>query len=453
MKIRYRTQAFLAFCLMAVQVATAQTNGTNSSYSRFGLGLPNSQAQGFSRSMGGVGQGIRDGIRVNILNPASYSAIDSITFLFDVGMSLQRTRMAMDGAHYSANNTHFDYVNVGFRLHRNIGMSAGFMPFTSIGYNFTREESVAIDPYTSQKITTTSDFTGSGGLHLAFLGIGWKPFKWLSIGANGGILWGNIYHQVLQTYAEDGTSNTSNYSALRSYYDTSIKSWKSDIGIQVTAPLNKKDILTIGATVGLGHKLGGESSMLRTVLSGDTILKKADKAFQLPMTYSFGASWKHADKLTLAADATYEQWGDCTTPQYSSSTGLYTATKGEYCDCFRINAGAEYLPARFNFRNYLQRINYRVGAYYSTPFQKIRYGGQQLDGPSEFGITAGLGLPISNGITRLSLLNPYYPTYVNIGVEWAHRSPSSALLITENVFRINIGLTFNESWFMKWKFQ
>ena len=451
MRIKYRLLTTLGSCLIGLLPAMAQTSGTNSSYSRFGLGLPNTQSQGFSRSMGGVGQGIRDGIRVNSLNPASYSAIDSVTFLFDVGMSLQRTRMSVGNNHLNVNNTDFDYVTAGFHLLRNVGMSLGFQPFTSIGYSFTQDQKVATDPYTGQNISNSFSFNGSGGLHLAFAGIGWKPFKWVSIGANAGILWGNIKHQVVQTFAENGTS-VSNYSSLRTFYDTSVKTWKGDVGIQFMAPLNKQDQLTLGATIGIGHKIGGESTMLRTVLAGDTITKTADKAYQLPMTYSFGAAWKHADKLTLALDATLEQWGECTTPQYNSTTGVYAATKGDYSNRLHVNAGVEYIPARYD-RKYLRRINYRAGAYYATPFQKIAMQGATLDGPSEIGITAGLGLPISNGITRMSLLNPYTPSYVNIGVEWARRAPSSSQLITENVFRINIGLTFNENWFMKWKFQ
>lgn len=53
--------------------------------------------------------------------------------------------------------------------------------------------------------------------------------------------------------------------------------------------------------------------------------------------------------------------------------------------------------------------------------------------------------PIMNVINRSS--------QVNFGIQWVHRSPSVSSMITENYFRINIGLTFSESWFMKWKFQ
>ena len=65
--------------------AFAQTAGTNSSYSRFGLGLLHDQSHGFSKSMGGAAIGVRIGNVVNTANPASYSAIDSLSLIFDVG--------------------------------------------------------------------------------------------------------------------------------------------------------------------------------------------------------------------------------------------------------------------------------------------------------------------------------------------------------------------------------
>ena len=38
---------------------------------------------------------------------------------------------------------------------------------------------------------------------------------------------------------------------------------------------------------------------------------------------------------------------------------------------------------------------------------------------------------------------------VNVSFQWAHTSAKD--LITENSFRLNIGVTFNERWFAKWK--
>jgi hypothetical protein len=39
---------------------------------------------------------------------------------------------------------------------------------------------------------------------------------------------------------------------------------------------------------------------------------------------------------------------------------------------------------------------------------------------------------------------------LNISGQWSRLSADKSLL-TENTFRINIGITFNERWFAKWK--
>lgn len=444
MRLRYIILLSTAALLLNPISAAAQANGTNSTYSRFGLGLPCDQSQSYNRSMGGVAQGIRNGSRVNMQNPASYSAMDSLTFLFDLGMGLQRTRFTQGDARLSVNNTSFDHVNAAFRVARHVGMSIGFQPYTKIGYSFSQSKVVGTDPYTNQNITNTFAYSGSGGLHQAYLGAGWEPFKGFSIGANAGFIWGSIYHQVTQSFEENGTTNSTSYSSLRTYYSTSIKSWKGDVGLQYQARLGKEQRLTFGATVGIGHHLGGEALHISSQTSSTADTLSAQKGFSIPMTYSFGVSWEKTNKLTVAADVTMEQWSKCNTPTFDTSSHTYTPQTGAYSDRWRVNAGAEYIPERYS-RNFLRRINYRLGAYYSTPYLNIPMNGQMLDGPSEYGLTAGVGLPITNQYNNRS--------YVNVGVGWSRREASGAGLIDENILSVHIGITFNERWFMKWQFK
>ena len=84
--------------LVAILPSKAQTSGSNSPYSRYGWGNLSEEAQGFNKGMAGTGLGARGRSILNYQNPASYSAIDSITFLFDAGISLQR-------GHWSENGT------------------------------------------------------------------------------------------------------------------------------------------------------------------------------------------------------------------------------------------------------------------------------------------------------------------------------------------------------------
>ena len=79
--------SFIFFYLLSPLKVSAQISGTNSTYSRFGLGLPVEQSNGLNKSMGGAGIGVRIGNRINSTNPASYSAIDSLSLILDAGMS------------------------------------------------------------------------------------------------------------------------------------------------------------------------------------------------------------------------------------------------------------------------------------------------------------------------------------------------------------------------------
>lgn len=430
--------------IVCCSAAMAQSNGSNSSYSRFGLGMPGDQSQGYNRSMGGVGQALRSGTRVNKLNPASYSAIDSLAFLFDVGMGLQRTRMTQSGSHQVANNTSFDYVTAGFRLRRNLGMSVGFLPLTNIGYTFSQSRTVTEDPLSLQSISQTLSYSGSGGLHEFYVGAGWQPFNGFSFGANVAYVWGNVDHETVQSFAEGGTTNVTSYSSLVTAYTSAIRTWKGEVGLQYRRVLNPMNRFTAGLTVGIGHTIGSEASVTRYTLSGDSLRRATDDAFELPMTYSFGLAWEWRERLLVAADATFEQWGRCRTPHLAATSDgsdlVYTPSKGDYDDRWRVNVGAEFVPARYD-RSYIHRINYRFGASYSTPYLRVN----GLTGPREFSLSAGVGLPITNAYNSRSL--------VNVGVQWTRRSASAATLIDENIFRVNIGLSFNEAWFMKWKFR
>lgn len=78
--IGYR-QTLLVFLLMMLSGATIAQNNTNSPYTRYGYGQLADQGSGNSKAMGGVAYGLRDKYQVNFANPASYTAIDSLTFI------------------------------------------------------------------------------------------------------------------------------------------------------------------------------------------------------------------------------------------------------------------------------------------------------------------------------------------------------------------------------------
>lgn len=435
---RNRQLATLLLAAMALVQISAQNNGSNSSYSRFGLGTINDQSSSFNKGMGGVGKAIRISNRINTSNPASYSSIDSLTMIIDGGMSLSAGRFKSGDARIKANNCSFDYVNAGFRLRKGLGFSIGMLPLTTIGYSFATSQKVTNDFSSTQPITSHSSYSGEGGLHQIYMGLGWNPFADFSIGANVSYVWGNYTHTLSQTFDENGTIS-SNYSGLNSTHDAEIKTYKIDLGVQYPIILDDQNRLTIGATAGLGHNIKGEASLVRYNTVGDSISIVADDAFDLPYTMGAGLAWEHSGKLLVAADYTYEKWGSCKTPQMETEGGLsYTAKEGAYLNRSKFAAGAQYTPDPLS-NNFLNRVQYRFGAHYSTPYLKVN--GQ--DGPSEYGLTAGVGLPISNNINRGPM--------ANISLQWMRRDPKVGSMITEDYFIVSIGITFAEAWFMKYK--
>ena len=419
----------LGCLLMAATVNGAWAQGgTNSPYSQFGIGALSDQSQSMSRGMNGVGYGLRQGNIVNTLNPASYSGVDSLTMLFDMGVSGQFTHYEEGKLRRNASLASFEYVVGSFRAWKNVGVSFGLLPYSSVGYEYatsSRDQNLG---------QLTESFTGSGGLHEVFLGFGWRLLKPLSIGVNAGYLWGSIDRSVLPD--ADATANS-----LRKNYSTSVSNYKLDIGAQWVQPIGRFDRLTLGAVVGLGHNLKNDAEM--TIVStnqlsnsSDTTALKLTDAFELPMSFGVGAAYQHAGKLTLAADFTLDKWGDVKFPTFTGNE--YKLQSGLLKDRMKISVGLDWLPNPSQMGGrFLEHVHYRLGAGYATPYYYIN----GKEGPKELSVSAGFGIPIVNMHNNRSVLN--------ISGQWVRSSATD--FVTENYFRINIGVTFNERWFMKWK--
>ena len=86
-------RAALAVWLALPVAAQAQSSSLNafSPYTFYGLGDFSTQGPAYMRSMGGVGVGYRNSMKINYINPASYSLLGRKTFLFNVGIEGNNT--------------------------------------------------------------------------------------------------------------------------------------------------------------------------------------------------------------------------------------------------------------------------------------------------------------------------------------------------------------------------
>ena len=379
--------------------------------------------------MNGVGLGLRPHNQINYLNPASYSAVDSLSFIFDAGLSLQMTNFKEGKVSKNAKNASFEYAVAGFRAARNLGVAIGVLPISNIGYQYSNVQHK--DRVDGSMTSVSTTYSGTGGLHEAFLGLGWSPIKGFSFGVNGGYLWGEMEHIINSTYTDSSAKS------LKKKRNCSIGSYKLDFGVQYQHELNDKDAITVGATYGLGHSLNADPT-LAIMSSGtvnDTTEFVAHDGIDFPSQIAAGVSYTHGTKWTVGVDYTLQQWADAKFPLDNGNS--YVGKTGQFNDLHKVNAGLEYCQ-NTEGRSFFSRIRYRLGAGYSTPYIKVG----SKDGPSQLSVSAGVGIPIVNAYNNRSMLN--------VSAQWVRNDASG--LIKENSFRINIGFTFNERWFAKWKF-
>ena len=219
-----------------------------------------------------------------------------------------------------------------------------------------------------------------------------------------------------------------------------------DLGVQYYRQLDNDNQITIGATFELGHKIGGHpecavvTNNVQTNVTDTTKLGGNDMQLEIPMKIGVGVVWTSHKKWKTGIDYSLQRWGSVRFPVASITDDAmsYTLEKGQFSDRHKVTVGTEYCPSEYG-RKFFSRMKYRAGISYATPYLKIN----GKNGPREYSASVGLGIPIVNGWNNRSILN--------ISGQWVRQDASS--FITENTFRLNIGLTFNELWFQKWKFK
>ncbi len=426
------------FTLLVVSVGLAlpsfSQSGTNSPYSQYGWGVMSDQTSGFNRGMNGIGIGLRDSRQVNFLNPASYSAMDSLMFLFDGGVSGHITQMKEGGNSISRKNANFEYAVAGFRVARHLGVSIGIIPYTNVGYSYATTLPIG----ESSTYTYTNTYTGSGGLRQVYAGIGWEPLRGLSIGMNAAYMWGDYEKWVVNSYSDKYTNT------LSKLYRADVSTYQLGFGLQYAARITSKDNLTLGLTYTMGHKMEADPTCIITSTNSqtgvsDTTRFEINEKVGLPHIFGAGMGWHHGTKWKVGIDYTLQKWSGVDFPEYKlvNHVPTYSLNPSYFEDRHKVNVGGEYCPDMTG-RSFMKRIRYRAGASYASSYFKVN----GKDGPKEVSVSAGVGIPIINNYNNRSILN--------LSVQWVRNAASG--LLTENTYRLNIGFTFNERWFQKWKF-
>jgi len=411
---------------------------TNSPYSRFGIGDIDRNGFNNSKAMGGLSTGLRVNNQINYMNPAAISAQDTMSFIFDIGISGISKDMKSASASAEYTDFVFDHLAFSFPIKKWWFASLGITPYSKIGYNIQQTEEYApIDT-----VNLHYDYYGNGGINQVFLSNSFVLFENLAIGFNLNYLFGSI-EQYNQTYLDTKSS----YATVVAD-NISVNKLTYDIGAQYYNKINDKLFYVLGLSYSSKTKFNStkKSTVLMTenfsfydiniidylahfASKYDTISYSVNNNYniEVPARYSVGFSGGIKNKLIVGFDYSYQDWSNIKSLNINDNFGADES----------FNFGLEYIPNKFTFKNYFKKINYRAGMYLNNSYLKLN--NERI---KNYGITFGLGFPIANQRTSL-----------NFSCSIGKRGMTNNGLIEENYTSFGINLTLYDFWFIKRKFQ
>ncbi len=426
---RFRSVSILAGLSFLPFLLFAQfNNNTSSPYSRYGLGDLQSYSFGRTSAMGGASLASRNNQQINMANPASYTSVDSLAFMFEFGLFGKFSNFSNELTSMNVNDINFSYFAMNFQITNWLGTSLGLLPYSDVGYDVGVQEEV------TNAGNILNRYYGEGSLSKAYLGFGIEPFENFSIGTNINYLFGML-NRNSQTYFLSG----GNFYDNQKYESLRLRDFSLSFGTQATIPLNETNRLTLAA-VFESPKYTGFYSDVRskyvtipqdnssvTDSKIDTISLENQISIQFPLTYGFGISYVKENILEINADYYHQQWSDTDLP--GSSGGLLT-------DLNKFALGAEWIPDRFSIRSYLSRVAYRAGAKYEKSYLVL--DGQQIN---DLGISFGIGLPVYRSNST-----------INISAEVGRRGTKKNNMVLENYAKLNLSVNLYDLWFIQRRF-
>jgi hypothetical protein len=446
-----------------------------SPYSRFGYGQSQLHGNVISQGLAGATTAfVNDSfpcIYINASNPATLSSIHSAALEF--GAQSKSSTFYAPNSENKAAVTNFHYAALAVPLRKFGGLAFGVSPDFQTGYSL-----LGVDSINNER--QEYSYTGDGGLYKVFMGTGVKPFyrslakyktryalsplknykahkrtiflagllSQTSIGANVNYHFGNNSNVSRNlTRFSDGTvtragknltNNISgysiNYGLITGFTIDSIRIWNDSLSKR------KKLKHTINITFGYNAYLQSQITAREDYLSyneiviggnvfADTIVYNNGivSKNKMPAFQKFGVNVKIGEKLNFSADYGIEVW----------KNQIFKFQSSVFKDQTSYAFGLQYTPGKRSIgkNTFAKRITYRIGYRKSDGYLRINntnIGNQSFH--------AGISLPLGRAVDY---------SFIHLNGEYGTIGTKNNGLIQEKYFKLVVGFSFNDLWFIK----
>ncbi len=420
---------------LAVVFASANVWGQSarSPVTSFGIGEPYGNALAHNQGMGGIGVSQPQFWFANNQNPALL-VFNRFT-VFQAGIHGEKRTLKSDTLNEENIGGTLNYLVTVFPVKVDRWTtSIGLMPYTNVDYGFSysdvvrdRNTNVPIDTVTQNVLNN-----GFGGLSQFYWSNGVRITQDMSVGVKASYLFGSLDNTFSNIV--NNTGQPIPY-IVTTEEKTVVKDFTLGLGYSFSKDslFKKQDYrLSFGVVYNLGVDLKATKSVNFFSLSpsGDTIeIQRLDRergTVYVPPSITVGASISRGLKWAVGTEFAYQDWSSFKSVNSDNENG-----RGKQ---YKASIGGEYTPDAQALESFLKRITYRIGG--SIEQYPFLVNNQEL---KDLGINFGLSLPAG----RSSL---------DLAFKVGKRGDKKVNLVQESYFKVYLGITFNDQWFVKRKF-
>ena len=415
---------FLVILIFSYFSTISQTN-TGSPYSLNELGEINFTGNVSYQSMGGIDASI-DSIEFNINNPSSLAKIKTTNYL--IGTFYKSSSLSNNSLKENIKTSNVNYIAIGIPV-KNFGFGFGVLPYSSVGFNLQTTEEYNDANSINQRL-----FGADGNINKAFLSVGIPFLKYVSLGASANYNFGKFNYErfnlmdgvnygVFSNSSSEITGFTYNFSS------NLLIPLKNDLTLSILYSLYPEGELD---SFNIESLYTSNASSITLESLGDFVDIDLDSRglenTKLPVPkksiYSIGLEKKNSWFI----GAQYEN------KLSSGFENVFLNIKNvTYRDANSISFGGYFIPDSSSLVSYWKRIKYRFGI--KNDKKSIIVNNLPIN---QFSLNLGLGLPIA-GLSK-----------ANLGLEIGKIGNDD--LIKENYFSLRLGLSLNDVWFIKRKY-
>lgn len=421
---------FLSLIFIALSSA-AFGQAARTPFSTFGLGIPYGNALIQNQGMGGVGVSLPQYWAINNQNPALL--VFNYYTAFQAGMLVESRSLKGDSTlSQNSVNGNLNYLVTAFPIKPGKWTtSMGLMPFTNVNYKLAYIDEV-IDNATQDVIDSVVVLEqGSGGLTQLYWSNGVRIYDDLSVGLKATYVFGSVVNDYSNTLL--GTSQSVPF-IVAVNEQTYIKDFMFTGGLSFSRDsIGKKEDFRL--SFGMTYTFDADLRAKRTTvierrnssggpITSDSLINKRGNVI-IPSSYTVGFSVGKGVKWSMGTEFTVMDWSEFRSIS-EEDQGLDKAWK--------FSMGGEFTPDPLSLNNYLKRVTFRAGfSYEKSP---VLANNNAL---KDVGINFGFSLPTG----RSSL---------DLGFRYGKLGDRAKNVLEESYFRIYFGISFNDQWFVRRKF-